>query len=223
MRLDDPALAQLVTQLVDRRVADHLARQPQTRYGVVAAVDAANRKASIYVGGNAVATPAFSYPARMLPVVGDKVRVVTSLTGDQYVDEDYTPLGIPRFVPLEIALAYGFSQALSADSAIQVTIETDLPPAGLVAACGWVQSQHSAMGAADPGWTMVKPYQSTSTFDNMYASMAIHQVSARGITASYVAKLGGTNNRQIKYACWSGTNAGTIAGTIYVTGYWTTA
>ena len=90
MRLDDPRLAQELTKLVDQRVAYALQqRTPQTRYGVVDAVDAANRKVAVRLGASLDASPGFAYSSRMAPAVGDFVRVIYH-GADRYVDEAMT-------------------------------------------------------------------------------------------------------------------------------------
>lgn len=85
MKLDDPRLAQLITDLVDRRAQIALARLPQTRYGVVSAVDAVTRTCSVKLGGSALASPGFIFGGRDVPAVGDAVRVVIA-GADRYVD-----------------------------------------------------------------------------------------------------------------------------------------
>ena len=84
--LSDPRVAEAIVRIVDRRVAEQLAAQlPRTRYGVVTAVGTG--VVSVQLAGDATAAPGFAFPPRMSPVVGNKVRVVITPSGDRYVDE----------------------------------------------------------------------------------------------------------------------------------------
>jgi hypothetical protein len=87
MQLDDPRLAQLITSLVDRRVRAILDLSSSTRYGIVSAVDVANRRVTVLLGDSSDPSPGFVYPARYTPLVGDRVRVVIR-GADRYVDDD---------------------------------------------------------------------------------------------------------------------------------------
>jgi len=101
MDLSDPRLAQLITDLVDRRIRAFAEASQQVRYGIVDSIDVANRRMAVKVGASAVATPGFVYPAGyMRPVVGDLVRVVIA-GADRYVDADLSGMAptIPTVLP----------------------------------------------------------------------------------------------------------------------------
>lgn len=84
----DPRLSQQLLRAVDTRF-DQLSRQrPYTAYGTVATVDTVNRKASVYVSGDAVPSAGFAYPVRMdHPAVGNRVRVVIDPRGDRFIED----------------------------------------------------------------------------------------------------------------------------------------
>jgi hypothetical protein len=87
--LNDPRLAQLLTDMVDRRVRAALDTQARIRYGIVAAVDTGARTASLLLGGSATPSPGFVYPASSPPTVGDTVRAVNR-GADRYIDANLT-------------------------------------------------------------------------------------------------------------------------------------
>jgi hypothetical protein len=80
--LNDPRVAAVLVAAVDRRVDQKLAAaERKVRYGVVAAVDTVNRKASVYIGNDATATPGFVY-GPLAPTIGELVRVEMGQSGD---------------------------------------------------------------------------------------------------------------------------------------------
>lgn len=82
----NPLLAQQIIAAVDARFDQLMRQQPRTAYGVVATVDTANRKASVYLSGDTNPSSGFSYAYGAEPVVGALVRVVVDPRGDRYID-----------------------------------------------------------------------------------------------------------------------------------------
>lgn len=99
----DPRIYQELIGAVDTRVKQHLAQQPRTAYGIVATVDIANHKASVYVSGDAVPSLGFSFPRNRVPSVGARVRVVIDPRGDRYIESDLNSPGLKVDDP-----AYGY-------------------------------------------------------------------------------------------------------------------
>ena len=119
MLLDDPRLAQLIVDLVDRRArALLLTEGASTRYGIVAAVDAPSGTCSVFLGGSTTASPGIAYYP-WAPVVGDKVRVVIA-GADRYVDAVLKATAI--VAPPTIALRYERSAAGQAIAAGEVVL-----------------------------------------------------------------------------------------------------
>lgn len=74
MNLDDPRLADAIIRAVDRRVEERMARLlPIEQYGIVAAVDTAMMRASVYLNGSDIPSPGWVYGADTPPVIGDRV------------------------------------------------------------------------------------------------------------------------------------------------------
>jgi hypothetical protein len=84
--LNDPVVARALFAAIDRRIEQYVGRQPQIRYGIVAAVDTPNRKVSVNLGGDTTASPGFTY-GTAVPIVGSRVRVIVTSSGDRYVDD----------------------------------------------------------------------------------------------------------------------------------------
>lgn len=83
----NPVLAADLIETVDTRFRQLSKMQPKTAYGIVASVTSASRTASVYVSGDAAPSIGFSYPAHLVPTVGDRVRVVIDPRGDRYIDQ----------------------------------------------------------------------------------------------------------------------------------------
>ena len=84
----DPMLSDELIALVDQRFEElRRAALPVTAYGIVAAVDPASSRATVYVSGDAVASGGFAYARR--PMVGSYVRVVVHPNGDRYIEDAY--------------------------------------------------------------------------------------------------------------------------------------
>lgn len=94
----DPRLSQGIIQAVDTRFNQLRRAEPYTVYGVVATVDAVNRKVSVFLSGDADASAGFAYPPRMAPEVGEMVRVVVDPRGDRYVDEVFSAISLGTWV-----------------------------------------------------------------------------------------------------------------------------
>ncbi len=102
LNLDDPRLAQLLTDLVDRRVRAALDAQARIRYGTVAAIDGPTSTASLLLGGSTAPSPGFVFPPGSPPLIGDRVRAVNR-GADRYIEENLTrtdaPVGWAPFTP----------------------------------------------------------------------------------------------------------------------------
>jgi hypothetical protein len=75
-----------ITEAIDQRVERRIARLPQFGYGIVAAVSGS--VASVKIAGNTTASSGFAIPPRVIPSVGDLVRVVIDANGDRWIDDD---------------------------------------------------------------------------------------------------------------------------------------
>jgi microcystin-dependent protein len=109
----DPRLFSGLIEAVDTRFDQLRRRQPYTAYGVVASVDGGSRKAAVYVSGDSTPSLGFSYGARQVPEVDDRVRVVIDPGGDRWIDEVLTDLAAvgAGSLPSGSIIAYGGSSA----------------------------------------------------------------------------------------------------------------
>lgn len=124
----DPRLAADLISVIDTRVRQILRMQPRTAYGVVASVDTANKKCSVYLSADTSASPGFSYTSE--PAVGDRVRVVIDPRGDRYVDSNAGG-GSGAGVPTGTILPYAGDGATPPDEA----------PAGFLLCRGYAVSR----------------------------------------------------------------------------------
>ena len=121
--LSDPRLAAEVVSLVDRRVAIALHGRPESRYGIVTALDAPNSRCSVAVGANASASPGFVYTAAVTPQVGDRVRVVIA-GADRYVEANLSRH--PAASNPGTILAAGFDSLNTGSYVVAANAATDL-------------------------------------------------------------------------------------------------
>lgn len=75
-----------ITEAIDQRVERRIARLPHFTYGIVSAVSGG--VASVKIAGNTNASSGFAVPPRVIPSVGDLVRVVIDANGDRWIDDD---------------------------------------------------------------------------------------------------------------------------------------
>lgn len=81
--------AQRMLSVVDERIDRRMADQTQYFWGTVASVNATTGKCSVYLLGSTSASSGFRYPAYLVPIVGDVVRVSLTPRGDRLVEGIY--------------------------------------------------------------------------------------------------------------------------------------
>lgn len=98
MNFDDPRLARLIEELVDRRMRAYARNElPAIKYGVVAdSPNVETRKVSVYLDGQGEPSGGFAYSGSV-PVLGDHIRVGISPRGDRYVDAILKPASVQLY------------------------------------------------------------------------------------------------------------------------------
>ena len=213
MRLDDPRLAKLITDLVDRRVAAAMTRLPATRYGTVAAVDPVARTVSVLLGGSSVPSPGFIY-AGAAPAIGGLVRVVIA-GADRYVDADLAAVASRglHFVPVaRIQIFAGATASASVSRRLTPAI------AGIPADAELLAGQMDASTTTIVASTSFTLFHTEAGSNDVGAIISAAE-AARVIRSGFLVGCVQSGGAKLSYNVTVG--GGTVTYSLYVTGYWT--
>jgi hypothetical protein len=213
----DPRLAAELVKMVDERVEQLMRAQPVTAYGVVASVDAAGGKCSVYVSGNPVASPGFSYPSGMVPAVGHRVRVVTDPRGDRYVAYNLSDPPRLRYVPLNPLIQIYATTTVTANIVATDVELTGLPANVVEAIYCVILLKSTAVPTNDARATLQGSTQGVGYGITAYGplSVANRWQSWHGLIVP-----DGANRRTVMYD-YAGAGFGTLSMTIRALGYFT--